>query len=266
MREVYPFHYGCQEFMVVLRGSDNMDSSSALPAQSTATETVWRYMSFARFVWLLPKRQLWLARADLLGAPWEIALVGDQLKFVISSHPPRDIFSNEPHESADQRSARIIKLWRHTTFVNCWSTSEHESHALWRIYCKSTEGVTLQTTLPKLIDSVGSFPVHRERYGELGRAKRTPTIDYLVSQKRPMFAYEREVRIVCSKIDDDSMPNENIVGLPLAWEAERYLDCIRVHPEADSSFFETVVAVVEHYAPALKNCVEWSAMKKEPPF
>ena len=240
--------------------------TSRPPPTDAAVEKVWRYMSFARFVWLLQKRQLWLSRADLLGDPWEIALVGDQLRFIISRHPPIDIFSKEPRESAEERSARIIKLWRRKTFVNCWSVSEHESHALWRIYCRSVEGVALQTTLAKLSDSVAGLPVLRVTYEGPGRTKQTPTIDDLVTKKRPMFTYQHEVRIVRSEIDDEVMPDEKILGLPLAWEAEHHLERLYVHPEADSSFFETVTAVVEQYAPALRDCLEWSAMKDLPPF
>jgi hypothetical protein len=244
-----------------------MDAATSRPAPTdAAAEKVWRYMSLARFVWLLQKRQLWLSRADLLGDPWEIALDGDQLEFVISRHPPTDIFSKQPRESAEERSARIIKLWRRKTFINCWSTSEHESHALWRIYCRSVEGVALQTTLAKLSDSVAGLSVLRVTYEGPGRTRRTPTIDDLVTKKRPMFAYEREVRIVRSEIGDEVMPDEKILGLPLAWEAERHLKSIRVHPEADFSFFETVAAVIEQYAPTLRDCVEWSAMKDGPPF
>jgi hypothetical protein len=43
-------------------------------------EKVWRYLKFSRFVRLLQKKKLWLARADLLGDPWEITLMGDQLE------------------------------------------------------------------------------------------------------------------------------------------------------------------------------------------
>lgn len=244
-------------------------TSRSFPTDATV-EKVWRYMSFGRFVWLLQKRQLWLSRADLLGDPWEIALVGEQFKFVISRHPPMDIFSKKRHESAQERSARIIKLWRRTTFVNCWSTSEHESHALWRIYCRSADGVALQTTFTKLSDSAAGLPVLRVTYEGPGRTRQTPTIDDLVTKKRPMFAYEREVRIVRSEIDaiDDGevLPDEKILGRPLAWEPERHIERIWVHPEADVSFFETVTAVIEQYAPALRDCVGWSAMKDGPPF
>ena len=114
-------------------------------------------MSFARFVRLLKKRQLWLSRAGLLGELWEISLAGDQLQFVISRDPPTDIFSKEPHESAEDRSARIIMLWRRSTFVNCWSMADHESHASWRIYSKSSDGVALQTTLTRLRDSASGL-------------------------------------------------------------------------------------------------------------
>jgi hypothetical protein len=123
---------------------------------------VWRYMSFGRFVWLLQKKALWLSRADLLGDPWEISLAGDQLAFVIERHPPSIL--NDPTavpESAKGRSERIIRQWRRHSFVNCWSNSEHESHALWRIYCPSSEGVAIQTTITRLRDSVGHLQLHR---------------------------------------------------------------------------------------------------------
>jgi hypothetical protein len=103
-------------------------------------------------------------------------------------------------------------------------------------------------------------------YGGLGQEKRTPDNIDLVTRKRSMFAYENEVRIVRSEVADSVMPDGGLPGRPLAWEAERYIESIRVHPEADHSFFETVVGVVEQYAPPLRNCVEWSAMKEAPPF
>jgi hypothetical protein len=237
-----------------------------------AAETVWRYMTFSRFLWLLQKKQLWLSRADLLGDPWEIPLTGDQLEHVLSHHPPTDIFSREPREPAKERAARIIKLWRRGTYVNCWSSGEDESHALWRIYCRSSEpeGVALQTTLPKLRESAAGLPLLRVTYEGLGRNRRTPTVEDLVTKKRPMFAYEREVRIVrafdAKDEVDEVMPEEGDVGFRLQWDPEHHIESIRVHPEPDHSFFETVSAVVEHYAPALKDRVEWSAMKAGPPF
>jgi hypothetical protein len=174
------------------------------------TQKVWRYMSFARFVWLLQKKTLWLSRVDVLGDPWEISLVGDQLDHVISRHPIGALPLPEVKpETAMQRSERIIKRWRQQTFVSCWSISEHESHALWRIYCGSVDGVAVQTTLARLQESVGDLSIYKVTYEALGTGRRTPTLADLVSKKRPMFAYEQEVRVVCS---NEERPERQALG------------------------------------------------------
>jgi hypothetical protein len=63
------------------------------------------------------------------------------------------------YEGAMERAERIIRTGRRQTFVSCWSASEYESHALWRIYCPSHHGVALQTTFSKLAGSVGELPI-----------------------------------------------------------------------------------------------------------
>lgn len=226
---------------------------------------VWRYMSFSRFVWMLQKKQLWLSRADLLGDPWEITLAGDQLDHMISYAPPVNILDlPEVMETEMQYAERIIKLWRRQTFVSCWSASNHESHALWRIYCPSAEGVAVQTTLATLRKSTGDIPVYRVTYETPGSNQRTPTLPDLVTKKRPMFRYEQEVRVVDWK--EDALPEMETLGRGLDWDPEKHLESIRLHPEADASLMETVRSVVDHYAPALSEHLAWSEMIARPPF
>lgn len=232
------------------------------------TDKVWRYLTFARFVWLLQKKKLWLSRSDLLGDPWEITLTGNQFEHVIRRHPPTTLpLPKVMPETAMERSQRIIKLWRRQTFVNCWSVSEHESHALWRIYCRTNEGVAIQTTLTRLRESVGLLPLYRVTYEIPGSRMQTPTLPDLVSKKRPMFAYEQEVRIVQVNegkhdADSDDVP----LGTTIDWDPAKHIESIRVHPEADYSFMETVITTVGYYAPALNGRVEWSDMNAPPPF
>lgn len=163
-----------------------------------------------------------------------------------------------------QRSERIIKMWRQQTFINCWSSSDHESHALWKIYCPPSDGVAIQTTLAKLRASVSDLPVHRVIYAIPGSKKETPTRHDLVTKKRPMFAYEQEVRIV--RFMDEHCPESDVGGCGLDWDLNKYVESICVHPEADHSFFDTVTATVECYAPTLKERVVWSAMNARPVF
>jgi hypothetical protein len=227
---------------------------------------VWRYMSFSRFIWLLQKKQLWLSRADRLGDPWEISLANNQLEHVISRHPITPITEGiRPRENAMQRSVRINKLWRQRTFVSCWNASDHESHALWRIYCGSSDGVALQTTFDRLRESVGGLPVYRVAYEIPGMRKQTPTLVDLVTKKRPMFAYEQEVRVV-RDATTEPIHEQEVLGHTLEWNPDLILQSVLIHPEADFSFMETVTAAVAHYAPALKDSVVWSAMREPPPL
>src|SRR5580692_9156866 len=71
------------------------------------TRTLWRYMSFAKFVWLLQNKRLWLARADTLNDPWELALAGEQLERVILRRPIRPLGASEPEEPIMDQAIRI---------------------------------------------------------------------------------------------------------------------------------------------------------------
>jgi hypothetical protein len=192
--------------------------------------------------------------AGRLGDPWEISLAGSQLEHVISRHPITPI-GEKRRETAIQRAERINKLWRQNTFISCWSASEDESHALWRIYCGSTDGVAIQTTFARLRESVGELLLYRVTYETPGTRRQTPTLVDLVTKKRPMFAYEEEVRIVRDVADE--VPQQELLGYPIDWNPETIVESIRV---------ETVTATLEHYAPALKDSIVWSAMRDRPPF
>ena len=226
-----------------------------------ATMKMWRYMRFSRFVWLLQRKQLWLARADFLGDPWEIALAGNQLQRVLERHPPPTLpLEAEPRESAMERVARIIPQWRRKTFINCWCGSEHESHALWRIYCGPTEGIALESRYGMIESSLHGQRLIKVSYETPGTNEQTPTLEELASKKRPMFEYEHEFRILHIEEDASEAP-----GHTIDWDPETQLVSIRVHPEADDAFMQAVAATVAAYAPSLKDRVVWSDMRAGPP-
>lgn len=223
---------------------------------------VWRYMSFSKFAWAIQNRCLWLCRADLLGDPWEISLSGAQLQHVIDTHPIAPI-DEAPRETAIERVRRIIGLWRGVTFINCWNRSPHESNALWKIYCENSDGVVLQTTYEKLKKIAGRHSLLPVTYPVPGRNSRTPTHADLVTKKRPMFAYEEEVRIV---FHDEHNEVGATRGVRLDFDFERLIESVRVHPEANDSFFDTVQTTVNTYAPNFAGTVVWSDMALRPPL
>ena len=78
-----------------------------------------------------------------------------------------------------------------------------------------------------------------------------------------MFSYEEEVRIVYF---DENNETGAIEGMRLNFDFEHLIESVRVHPEADLAFFETVQNIVETYAPNYTGKVAWSDMKLGPPI
>jgi hypothetical protein len=92
-----------------------------------------------------------------------------------------------------------------------------------------------------------------------------------IAQKRSMFAYEQEVRIVHIEDFSDSQHPERItIGTAIDWDPELHIEKILVHPEAQSWFMETVTETVRQLAPKLFRDgflpVVWSELSYSPPF
>ncbi|MBI9051190.1 MAG: hypothetical protein JEZ00_17335 [Anaerolineaceae bacterium] len=226
---------------------------------------VWRYMSFSKLVWMLQNKRLWLSNANMLGDKWELMPLGQQLNSHIINRPP-----TQSAEDATFELAEKVKLLRKNTYINCWTASEHESHALWKIFCPSSEGVAIQTTLGRLKQSIG-LPIVPVSYGSHDALESSPDPINLLMQKRPMFEYEQEVRIILVQDYSDSRhSNRQTIGVEVDWDPEIHLEMIWVHPEAGFWFMEAVSKLVSMMAPKLSHestpLVAWSKMNSGLPF
>jgi hypothetical protein len=218
---------------------------------------------------MLTERKLWLSRADTLGDPWEIALSVDQVRQIVAKAPIQtieDMLADTPHESASGRTERIVGEWKKATYISCWCASDHESHALWKIYCGSPEGIAIRTTLGRLRESVLGLQVQPINYA---LEPRTLSLLDLASTKRPTYAYEEEVRVISTHLPGArAIGNSEVVGKAelVDWNPEDTIDAVFVHPEADEPFISTVRAVVAKFAPRLEPSVQWSSMRAPPAF
>jgi hypothetical protein len=222
------------------QGTQDIGSSSY-----NDSDKVWRYMTFGRFAWMLMKKSLWLSRADLLGDPWEAAVSQAGLEALVAA---------QRWTNVDQFTS-LVKTDRERTFVSCWNVSPHESYALWKIYCGTSEGVAVQTTLGRLRRSVGDLEVRPVVYG----GPLPGHLADLVFRKRPAFTYENEVRIVFFK--HDLAPP---AGRPQPWDPEQVLENVWLFPSADRSFEETVSNLVRGFAPSLQDRICRSSMDTKP--
>ena len=233
-----------------------VERASGVPddTQIDDAQRVWRYLTFDRFEWLLEQKRLWLSRADLLGDPWEVVLSKRDLDSMLAGG----------YCGGDRDSLlRVLSAERENNFVSCWSAQPDESYALWLIYCEKNEGVAIQTTFGRLKASLQEpvilRPVVYARDARVPANKNHPFLADVVVRKRPMFAYEHEVRIAQWKHDAKGKP-----GLEIPWDAERVLERVWVHPRADGAFFERVRTAVRTMAPTLIDSVQWSEMTAAP--
>lgn len=49
------------------------------------------------------------------------------------------------------------RLEREVTFVNSWHCQEYESAAMWSLYLKTQEGIAIQSTYKRLVDSLAQY-------------------------------------------------------------------------------------------------------------
>jgi hypothetical protein len=227
-------------------------------------QKVWRYLGFSRFMWMLQRRQLWLARADKLEDPWELAITGEEIEYLVRRHPISPT-GEPPQEPALARTKRINELWRTTTFINCWCAHNYESHALWRVFCGPKEGIAILSTWEKLERLAENMRLVEVDYTGYDGKVRTPRLEKVAIRKRHMFEYEHEVRIIAHH----DTPNPHLIkgefGCQIPFEPSTLIDAIVVHPEADDSFYDVVFHAVDTYAGEIRDRVEWSSMKEAPP-
>lgn len=122
-----------------------------------------------------------------------------------------------------------------TFYINCWRIDNYESEAMWKLYCPQGEGIAIQTTYIKLVDSL---PADDEIYFELIKY-----IDYEMEEfstnafspimhKRKAFEHEKEIRLIKPLLEHwNSQEIEGKeYGLNVSWDFKSTLENIYVKP------------------------------------
>jgi hypothetical protein len=227
------------------------------PAHSD--QTVWRDMNFAKFVWMISRKQLWFSPLSLFEDKFEGEVPAPMLARAYAYFERRG--SAEPDYA--HHLAELKKL-KQRFYVSCWHLAERESRRMWEEYCGARNGVVLKTTYERLKASVAGLPIGLVEYIEHGNFQ-DPKFGfkplYSAWLKLPKFTHENEVRI---GFFDGWVPGwppgdgKIPIGGPIAWSPESAFNQISVYPGADYSYVEAVSAVLEQWAPTLAQRVAWS--------
>ena len=162
--------------------------------------TLWRYMSFTKFVSILAKDALFFVRADNLDDPYEGTL---GLRNLTEREPVNGEHEN-PNAPPSIPSAFDVMKKLH--LVSCWHENEYESEAMWNRYSNFEDGIAIKTNFRSLADSLTcESPVEISRVlyldYELDRIPDGFMFAPLLC-KRKNFEHEREVRAFVTDIPD----------------------------------------------------------------
>ncbi len=146
--------------------------------------SIWRYMSFAKFAWLIATESLYFSRLDQHNDEWE------------------GLIAIKP-ENIEER-----KYIRFTKYINCWHINDSESDAMWKLYSPAGETVAIKTTVGNLIrslDSGISVYIGKIDYDEPNIPE--GNLYWPVMFKRKPFVHEQELRLCISSAFNDNPPD-----------------------------------------------------------
>lgn len=222
---------------------------------SKRSTKIWRYMDFAKFVNLLCNKSLFFCRSDKFEDPYEGSITRANYKLRESMGISK---------SAKEGQSELFKNIRKYTFINCWHMNDVESNAMWKLYLNNDEGIAIQSTVGKLIDSINTakdvkiLPVTYINY----EIDYMPTDDLFCTfvHKEKAYSHEREIRAIIQEIpkipDLNSYSEPLTVGLKVEINLDKLIDSIYVSPTASTWLEGTVKSVIEAYKiekPVLKS-------------
>jgi len=218
----------------------------AFKAPDDPDARIWRYLSFAKFLWMIDQRRLSMPHCTRMADPFE-------------GSTPQALIAQLEEKARDGKDAeRLRKLaadFRKGWFVSSWHINDVESEAMWKLFSSSRNAVALQTTFRRLRDClpryVGVGLVRYIDYRSEVLAGRD--LFHWIMHKRKSFAHEQEVRAVASLHAPDECGGKEIRGQSDAFgfypevDLEALIEAVHVHPLAEKWFVELVGRVVDRF-------------------
>lgn len=193
---------------------------------------IWKYLSLAKFLFLLKKEELHFHRIDCFPDKNEgLLTIIDKKMFYY------DEGNNAPMEYWERERKRY--------YISCWIESPHELNLMWDRY--SNEGIAIKTTVANLKKSLEKDVKHVERISkvkyvdyekESSQDFGTPKQIYkIMLTKRNYFEQEKEIRLILFKeIEDDGITT----GVNVPIYIEPLLQEIWISPKADTFIAELI--------------------------
>lgn len=269
----------------------------------TEDDTILRYMNFSQFKSLF-QNGLNLTRADIFWKddPFEGEFIEAMYRvandFKITSQSEGSVQPKSMVNSLKEESSKVRKL----SYVSCWTLSESENVALWKIYGKDKNAIAIKTsigtlkqaimnrlantdgnktTLMKWIDKEivqVKYIDHRTTDEDLKKAivNIPPFSSQILHYKNIGYKYEEEARMIFTGVETGSEEVARKLGEICATNSSQkdnitinidifpkeYVSGIIVSPFADQWFYDLLKH--EMTAHKMADLVKWSDLKFAP--
>ena len=219
-------------------------------------ERLWRYMSLAKYISLLEKQSLWLARADTFRDKHEGRFPDEMRKSMEKAYEA--FADNDPKikDAADFQD-HLVK----NTYLSCWHKNLDENVVMWEIYGQRNDAVAIQTTVGALRDHIdysglsGNFltldNILYQIYDQIEGVLRYERCFFL---KRPHFKFEDEVRLSLDTYSIDKPIKNTPKGYTLPIRLNNLLHGVLVHPDSSDWFLKAVSSVTGKYGLKVEVC------------
>ncbi len=212
---------------------------------------LWRYMNLAKFVSMLAKRAIWLARADTFGDKHEGRFPDKMRNYIEKAYEDyEDENDDSPVKDASDFQDYLVK----NTFISCWHHNLDENMVMWEIYGKELESVAIQTTVDDLDRSVDasvlsghSLILKNVEYQNSDEIKEILHYEECFFRKRKHFSFEREVRISLDTYSGLNPTKDTPYGYTLPMQPNILINKVLLHPDSSKWFYDAVKSIMKKY-------------------
>jgi hypothetical protein len=209
------------------------------------SDPLWRYMDLMKFVAMLVKKGLYLARVNRLGDAYE-GWVPEL------SEGQYEGFAKDWLMEKDRKLKAESKKAIERFFVSCWHSNDDESDAMWKLYDKGGAGVAVRTTVRSLKQSLAvateKLHVFHVRYtGDGKNARRNSMLDACLTKRTP-FKHEKEVRVILEEPETSGREDEEKErGFYVKCDTAKLIEKVYLAPTPHPSFEPVIKDVLEKY-------------------
>ena len=234
--------------------------------------TLWRYMSFEKFLDIIHNQSLHFTNVSLLLDQREAEIPSRNFDKYLSSIPIGiDKMSNESIEFVKFYGDLLAR--RKASFVNCWVLSPDESYALWKIYLSGNKaGVAIKTRTKNLIDAInakskpdGQPKIHMGKVEYTDFIKKEVSIESLITTKSKAYKYENECRLVILNepeydytTDGREQKLHNFFKVDV--DIDKLINEVYISPFGGAMFYDVFVSTLKKLSPSLLSRIRESSI------